>query len=123
LGFALRKELVPIETDINGTVRVTGSRVTLDSIVAAFNTGATAEEIACQFPTLKLADIYAIITYYLRQQKEVDAYLLKRRKASKEIRQTNLSRFGMIGMRERLLTRQKVEKPSNAMTEDLRPDS
>ena len=123
MGLALRKEPVPIETDINGAIRISGSRVTLDSVVSAFNAGATAEEIACQYPTLKLPDVYAVITYYLRQQKDVDAYLLKRRKASKRIRQTNQDRFGMIGVRERLLTRQKVEKPSNAMTEDLGPDS
>lgn len=123
MGLALRKEPVPIETDISGTVRVTGSRVTLDSIVAAFNTGATAEEIACQYPTLKLPDVSAVITYYLRQQKDVDAYLLERRKVSKRIRQSNLARFGMIGVRERLLTRQKVEKPNNAMSEDLRPEN
>jgi uncharacterized protein (DUF433 family) len=112
MGFALRKEPVPIESDIDGAMRVTGSRVTLDSIVAAFNAGATAEEIACQFPTLKLADIYAVITYYLRQQKEVDSYLLARRKVSKRIRQSNLARFNMIGVRERLLTRQEKQRKS-----------
>ncbi|MDZ7697230.1 MAG: DUF433 domain-containing protein [Deltaproteobacteria bacterium] len=112
MGLALRKEPVPIETDINGTMRISGSRVTLDSVVAAFNAGATAEEIAFQYPTLKLPDIYAVITYYLRQQKDVDAYLLERRKLSKRNRQHNQARFGMIGVRERLLTRQ--EKPRKA---------
>jgi uncharacterized protein (DUF433 family) len=123
MGLALLKEPVPIETDLDGTARLSGSRVTLDSVVAAFNAGATAEEIACQYPTLQLPDVYAVITYYLRQQKDVDAYLLERRKVSNRIRQRNQARFGMIGVRERLLTRQKVEKPNNAMSEDLRPES
>ena len=71
MGLALLKEPIPIETDSDGIARLSGSRVTLDAIVAAFNAGATAEEISYQYPTLQLPDIYAVITYYLRQQKDV----------------------------------------------------
>ena len=39
-------ESVPIHTDADGVVRVAGTRVTLDTIVAAFDAGAAAEEIA-----------------------------------------------------------------------------
>ena len=35
-------ERVPIHTDADGVVRVAGTRVTLDTIVAAFDAGATA---------------------------------------------------------------------------------
>ena len=115
MGLALLKEPIPIETDLDGTLRLNGSRVTLDSIVAAFNAGATAEEIGYQYPTLQLPDIYAVITYYLRQQKDVDTYLLERRKASNRVRQHNQARFGMIGVRERLLARQeKMKKAKDA---------
>ena len=115
MGLALLKEPVPIETEPDGTVRLTGSRVTLESVVTAFNAGATAEEIACRYPSLQLADVYAVITYYLRQQRDVDTYLLKRRKLSNKIRRENLVRFGMIGVRERLLARQeKAQKTKNA---------
>ncbi|MEP0758427.1 DUF433 domain-containing protein [Trichocoleus sp. DQ-A2] len=41
-----------------------GTRVTLDTVVAAFNSGATAEEIVFQYPSLQLANIYAVISYY-----------------------------------------------------------
>ena len=41
-------ERVPIHTDADGVVRVAGTRVTLDTIVAAFDAGAAAEEIAEQ---------------------------------------------------------------------------
>jgi uncharacterized protein (DUF433 family) len=41
-------ERVPIHTDIDGMIRVGGTRVTLDTLVAAFDAGATAEEIAQQ---------------------------------------------------------------------------
>ena len=52
--------------------------MTLDTIVAAFKHGATAEEIAYQYPSVQLADIYATITYYLRKTDEVNDYLDRR---------------------------------------------
>ena len=39
-------ERVPIHTDAEGVVRVAGTRVTLESVVDAFETGAVAEEQA-----------------------------------------------------------------------------
>jgi uncharacterized protein DUF433 len=51
-------------------------------MVAAFDAGATAEEIAQQYPSVALADVYSVITYYLRHQFDVYAYLQKRRQLS-----------------------------------------
>ena len=47
-----------------------GTRVTLEAIVAAFSDGATAEEIAQDFPAVSLSDVYAVISYYLRHRSE-----------------------------------------------------
>jgi uncharacterized protein (DUF433 family) len=38
-------EIIPIQVDANGVARVGGTRVTLDTVIAAFSEGATAEEI------------------------------------------------------------------------------
>jgi uncharacterized protein (DUF433 family) len=62
---------VPIHTDADGVVRVARTRVTLDSIVRAFESGVTAEDIAQQYPSVPLVDVYAVITYYLRHKPEV----------------------------------------------------
>lgn len=110
MGFALLKEPVPIETGADGTARIAGTRVTLDAVVIAFNMGATAEEIASQYPTLALADVYAVITYYLRQQKKVDDYLVKRRNVSSSVRKQNEARFPMTALRTRLLARKEKAK-------------
>src|SRR5262245_5205020 len=53
----------PLVEDGHGVIRIAGSRVTLDSIVALFDRGATAEEIVQSFPTLALADVYATLSY------------------------------------------------------------
>lgn len=62
--------IVPLVTDPHGTIRARGTRVTLDSIVTAFRAGATAVEIAQQFPAVALADIYLIIAHYLNHTAE-----------------------------------------------------
>jgi uncharacterized protein (DUF433 family) len=100
-------ERVPIETDAAGVVRVGGTRVTLDTIAAAFDAGATAEEIAQQYPSVSPADIYSVIAYYLRHQSEVRTYLAERQRQASQVRQENEQRFDPVGIRDRLLARRR----------------
>jgi len=62
-GLMIAAEPAPLEADADGVVRVGGTRVTLDTMVAAFKDGATAEEIVYQYPSLSLAEVYAVIAY------------------------------------------------------------
>lgn len=105
MSISVNAEPVPLLTDKDGVVRVGGTRVTLDTVVAAFNDGATAEEIVQQYPSLQLADVYAVISHYLRNRSEVEKYLRKRQKQAEEIRKQNEARFDPAGIRERLLAR------------------
>jgi len=97
---------IPLETDADGVIRVSKTRVTLDTIVAAFTEGATAEEIAQQYPTVPLPDVYYVIGYYLRRHAEVEAYLARRRAQAEQTRAQNQLRFDPNGVRARLLARQ-----------------
>lgn len=99
---------VPLATDPHGVVRVGGTRVTLDSIVGAFRSGATAEEIAQQFPTVTLPDVYQVIAYYLRHAAEVDAYLSSRQQEAADLRREIETRFDPRGLRARLLARRSA---------------
>ena len=54
---------------------VTGTRVSLDSIVQCFNAGSSPETILEEFEALNLAQVYGAITYYLAHQSEIDEYL------------------------------------------------
>lgn len=58
-----------------GSLRVAGTRVSLDSVIHAFWEGATPEEICQDFPSLPLAQVYGIIAYYLNHRDKVDAYI------------------------------------------------
>ena len=98
---------IPLKTDKDGVIRVSKTRVSLDTIVNAFLEGLTAEEIAAQYPVVPLADVYSVIGYYLHQKKKVDAYLTRREKFAEKVRRHNEARFDQSGVRERLLARKK----------------
>ena len=68
---------------------VSGTRISLDSIVYAFRRGASPETIKSSFPTLTLEQIYGAIAFYLSRQSEVDEYLRKSEEAYEAARQAN----------------------------------
>lgn len=104
---ALSREPFPLETGSDGVIRVRGTRVTLDTVWAAFQDGATAEEIVQQYPSLSLADAYEAIGYCLRSGTLVAAYLAKRSESGREVRSSNESRWPPEGIRLRLLERRR----------------
>lgn len=98
-------EPMPLLAGRDGVVRVGATRVTLDTVVAAFDGGATAEEIAQQYPSVDLPDIYAVIRFYLRHCGEVADYLRARARVARQVRADNEERFDPVGIRDRLLAR------------------
>ena len=55
---------VPLQTDKEGVIRVSGTRVTLDVVIARFKQGATPDDIHDSFDVLPINDIYSFIAYY-----------------------------------------------------------
>jgi uncharacterized protein (DUF433 family) len=92
-------------TGPDGVVRVTGTRVPLETIVTAFDAGATAEEIAQQYASVDLASVYAVVSYVLDHRGEVDEYIKRRHDAAAEVRGEIEARFPPAGLRARLLAR------------------
>jgi uncharacterized protein (DUF433 family) len=100
-------ERIPVHTDADGVIRIGGTRVTLDTLVAAFEAGATAEEIVQQYPSVALADAYAVIAYYLRHRAELAEYLDRRSEQATAARNENERRFDPSSVRDRLLARRR----------------
>lgn len=98
---------VPLTAGEAGVLLITGTRVPLDSVIHAFNEGATPEEIAQNFPTLDLADIYAVVSYYLQNRSEVEQYLEQRKVRQEELKKELQAQFPPHGIRERLLARRR----------------
>ena len=107
MSLSVEPQPVPLDTTPEGIVRVAGTRVTLDTVVGAFLDGATPETIAQQYPSLQLADVYAVLGYYLRHRAEVDSYLAQGQAQSAQMRQQNEARWDPTGVRARLLAREK----------------
>ena len=63
-----------IEADV---IRLKGRRIGLEHIVERYQEGLSPEQIAAYFGDLSLEQVYAVITYYLHNQSDVDAYLAR----------------------------------------------
>lgn len=68
-------EVIPIYSDKDGRMRVSGTRVLLDLIVYAYHQGETPEHIVQMYTTLTLDQVYLAIGYYLRHRQKVDDYI------------------------------------------------
>lgn len=104
------QEEIPLRIDADGVIRVGGTRVMLDTIVYAFQDGATTEEIVQQYPALNIRDAYLAIGYYLSHRTEIDDYLREAERQGELVKRENQSRFDTRDLRERLLARQRARE-------------
>src|SRR3974390_883625 len=88
-----------------GAYRVGNTRVMLDSVVAGFRQGHSAETIRQQYPALTLEEVYGSIAYYLGHTAEVDAYLKRQDAVWEEWRSRSEQRPSPVVERLRALTR------------------
>lgn len=107
MSLSLQTKPVPLNRDAHGVIRVDSTRVSLDTVIFAFNQGSTPEEIVPDYSTLDLSDVYAVIAYYLQNQAEVEDYLRERETERDEMRREMETRFPQVGLRERLLARRR----------------
>jgi uncharacterized protein (DUF433 family) len=101
----LHADPIPLRLDSSGVLRVGDTRVTLDTVVRAYRDGASAEEIVLRYDSLGLAEVHAVIAYYLRHRGEIDDYLARRAEQAAEVRKLVEARQGVQAVRERLLPR------------------
>lgn len=79
-------EVIPIYTDKDGRMRVSGTRVLLDLIVDAYRRGETPEHIVQMYTTLTLDHVYLAIGYYLRHRETVDDYIRRMDEEAERLR-------------------------------------
>ena len=106
--LVIETQTLPLYLDSTGIARVGSTRVTLETVVTAFLDGDSAEEIVDQYPVLSLAEVYAVIAYYLNHQEQVDSYLTEQRARSEETRQIAERRCKPYGIRQRLMAQKRV---------------
>ena len=108
MTLLIQPEAPPLRQDASGALRVGSSRVLVELVIRAFQDGATPEAIAQRYSTATLADIYAVIAYYLRHRQEVDTYLAEREQQAQAVRQRIEHHQGdLADLRHRILARQR----------------
>jgi uncharacterized protein (DUF433 family) len=80
-------EVIPIYTDNDGRMRVSGTRVLLDLIVEAYWRGETPEHIVQMYTTLTPDQVYLVIGYYMRHRETVDDYIRQMDKEAERLRE------------------------------------
>lgn len=104
-----------LHQDNEGVLRVSKTRIPVDTVIAAWHEGASAEEIALRYDSLPLADIYDLMGYYLRHRTDVDAYLSQRQLQSKTVREQVNKRQGVQSIREMLTARSTMMEDHHAV--------
>lgn len=87
MKLILERETPPLREDETGAIRVGNSRVLLETVIRAFQDGASPESIVHRYSTLSLSDVYSTIGYYLKHQDALDAYLDHREQLAESVQQ------------------------------------
>lgn len=105
MSFAVQVSPIPLRADEHGVMRVGQTRVRLDTVITAWRQGDSPEQIVDNFDVLDLADVYAVISYYLHHRVEVEEYMTRNQQQGERLRAEHERRFPSTGLRERLLAR------------------
>ena len=105
-------DTVPLRYDDDDDIRVTGSRITLDTVVTCFEMGKTTENILDGYPSLTIGQINAIRAWYLNNQAEADEYLKEYREETEKILSELRNRPESIAFRERIRSFQEHRNKS-----------
>ncbi len=114
-GLSLQAELPPLRMDEGGAIRVGNSRIMLDVVVGQYENGMAPEDMVRAYDTLVLADVHAVLAYYLRHRDEVREYLKRREDEAKALREKIEAQQPRVS-RDELLARRGARMTIDAPT-------
>lgn len=110
MSLAVEISPIPLRADEQGVMRVGETRVRLDTLITAWRQGESPEQIVENFDVLDLADVYAVISYYLHHRADVEEYMAQNQREGERLRAEHERRFPPAGIRERLLARRAAAR-------------
>lgn len=110
MSLSLQADPLPLRADEHGSIRIGNTRVLLELVIRAYQGGLSAEQIAERFDTLELADIHAVLAYYLNHQAQIEDYLRRRQAEAEEVRQRIEAALPPRPTREELLARRSAKQ-------------
>jgi uncharacterized protein (DUF433 family) len=93
-----------LNRDTDGFVHVTGHRIGLYHLVHYYNDGFSAEMLACEYPSLSLAEIHKVIAFYLENRVDVESYIAGCESQIDEQRSSAKTGPSIIELRQRMQT-------------------
>jgi uncharacterized protein (DUF433 family) len=101
---------IPLYESPPGILRVGKSKVLLELVIHAFQRGQTPESIVQSYDTLNLADVYAVISFYLANPTPIDEYLRHRDASASDLRaKFEVSHPPRVDLRQLITTRAKAQ--------------
>jgi uncharacterized protein (DUF433 family) len=97
-------------------IRIKGTRVGIETILEDYLNATSPEEIAVRYPSVTLEQVYATITYYLRNKRSVDQYLERWRDYVEQSWQNQQHHPSLAIRRLREIKRQKQEQVKEVVT-------
>ncbi len=120
MPLTIQTDPIPLRIDEHGVIRVGDSQVVLDIVIREFNNGSGPEGIVHGYPSLDLANVYAVIAYYLPHRKEVDEYLQSRREEAEKLRkEIEAKQPSRADLRAKLLARKAQASDRNSGQREL----
>ena len=103
-----RADPPPLTQTVDGAIWIADTRIPLERIIRAFQSGSTPEQIVYDFDVLRIEDVYAVINYYLHHRETVEDYLKARENRAADDRREIETFCGPTGIRKRLLAQRKT---------------
>jgi uncharacterized protein (DUF433 family) len=103
-----------VRTDEQGARRIGQTRVSLDSVVIAYQLGHSPETIRQQYPSLTLEEVYGAITYYLANREDVERYLELQQQLWSDLQQRVAQQPSPVVERLRMLRKAAVPEGQQA---------
>lgn len=101
----------PLRVNRDGIVLVGKTRVPLETVIWTYQEGISPEAIVEMYDAVKLADVYAVIAYYLNHRDEVDIYLEWIKAESEHVRREVEARQpDVFALHQRLLARKAARQ-------------
>ena len=88
-------------------IRIKGTRIGIEIVLAEYLNGRTAEEIALNYPALSLEQIHASIAYYLHSRPAMESYLARWRAFGAEARAAQEKNLPSVVVRLREMATQR----------------
>ena len=108
----------PLERQPDGTLRLAGTRISLERVIKCHLVGQPPERIVELYDTLSLRDVYFALGYYFAHKDEVDAYIRDQNEKADRL-QTEIESV-MPSRRDEMLARWAQREAENAQTGDRR---